>query len=230
MKAHVYFSVRKCDVSDPAVLPFTANARRFRLGAGTSPWEISLEFHNILGLVPLRPFCHVEFHVIAFVQRLETTGLDSGMVHENIIPGIAPDKSVAFFIVKPLNYALFFHFSSSLLITSNPARSAETLILSVFVPFETHGGSKPNGGDVSTSRLYGPFSFQAYTLIEVAHEYTRNFFKKQSLQKFSGDSRGSRPSAKKNRFPPGVSISFLPALRFRNRMTALFSRPIWIYR
>ena len=32
------------------------------------------------------------------------------MVHENIIPGIAPDESVALFIVKPLNYALFFIF------------------------------------------------------------------------------------------------------------------------
>jgi hypothetical protein len=36
------------------------------------------------------------------------------MVHENIIPGIAPDKTVAFFVIKPFNYALFFHFSSSL--------------------------------------------------------------------------------------------------------------------
>jgi len=70
---------------------------------------LGLEFHNVLSLIALGPFGDVEFNVIAFIQRFETTGLNSGMVHENIIPGIAPDESVAFFIVKPFNHALFFH-------------------------------------------------------------------------------------------------------------------------
>jgi hypothetical protein len=32
------------------------------------------------------------------------------MVHEDVISGLAADKSVTFFVVKPLNCALFFHF------------------------------------------------------------------------------------------------------------------------
>jgi hypothetical protein len=36
-------------------------------------------------------------------------------VYENIIPGIAPDETVAFLVVKPLHHALFFHCSSSFL-------------------------------------------------------------------------------------------------------------------
>jgi hypothetical protein len=77
------------------------------------PWELSLEFYNVLSLITFRSFGNVEFYVVTFVQRLETTGLNCGMVHENIIPRVAPDKAVTLFIVKPLNYALFFHFPSS---------------------------------------------------------------------------------------------------------------------
>lgn len=82
--------------------------------AGTSVEKLRLEFHDVLSLISLRPFGHIELYVVAFVQRFKASGLNSGMVHENIIPGIAPDESVALFIVKPLNYALFFHFSSYL--------------------------------------------------------------------------------------------------------------------
>jgi hypothetical protein len=115
-------------------------AGRTRPEAGVPLQELALQLHNILSLKSFGPFGDVEFHMVAFIQRLESTGLDSGMVHENIIPGIAPDKSVAFFIVKPLNYALFFHFSSSLFVfTANPVRRAG-IYLSLF-PFH----SKPQG-------------------------------------------------------------------------------------
>ena len=78
------------------------------------PLDKCLEFHNILSLVSLWPFGNVEFNLVAFIQGFETTGLNSGMVHENIIPRIAPDKTVAFFIIKPLHNTLFFaHFPSS---------------------------------------------------------------------------------------------------------------------
>jgi hypothetical protein len=77
------------------------------------PWSLSLEFNYILSLVSFWPFGNVEFYVVTFIQRFETTGLNSGMVHENIIPRVAPDEAVTLFIVKPLNYALFFHFPSS---------------------------------------------------------------------------------------------------------------------
>jgi hypothetical protein len=91
---------------------------------GTSLGNLSLKLYNILSLISFRTFGNVEFNVIAFIQRFEAAGLNCGMVHENIIPRIAPDKSVAFFIVKPLNYALFFHFSSFFIFASNPARRA----------------------------------------------------------------------------------------------------------
>jgi len=111
------------------------------------PLGKDLEFHYVLRLIAFRPFGNIEFHVIAFIQRLETTGLYSGMVHENIIPGIATDKSVAFFIVKPLYNALFFaHFSSSKITFYFHPRvpRGNALKMSVIVPFDTQGDSKPN--------------------------------------------------------------------------------------
>lgn len=102
------------------------------------PWELR-QFHDILSLIPLRPFGNIEFYVITFIQRLKAAGLNSGMVHENIIPGIAPDESVAFFIVKPFNYALFFHFSSYLLPKETCAARRGTFKMSVFVPFTSQG-------------------------------------------------------------------------------------------
>ena len=68
--------------------------RRFRYAAGTSLGNLGLKFYNVLSLISFRPFCNVEFYMIAFVQRFETSGLNCGMVYENIIPGIAPNKSL----------------------------------------------------------------------------------------------------------------------------------------
>jgi hypothetical protein len=45
--------------------------------------------------------------------------LNGGMMYENIVSGIAPDKTIAFFVIEPFYYALLFHFAS-LLITQNP--------------------------------------------------------------------------------------------------------------
>jgi hypothetical protein len=82
------------------------------------------------------------------------------MVHENIIPGIAPDESVAFFIIKPFNHALFFHFSS-LFFTSNPALRAGIQFkskLSVFVP------SKPKGGRNQTGETSPPQTLKTFQM------------------------------------------------------------------
>ena len=50
------------------------------------PWILGLQFYNVLSLVAFRPFGDVEFYVITFIQGFEATCLNSGMVHENIIP------------------------------------------------------------------------------------------------------------------------------------------------
>jgi hypothetical protein len=73
------------------------------------------------------------------------------MVYENIIPGIAPDKSVALFIVKPFYYALFFHFSSSrhFKIPRGTQGCNYWYCLSLFHSFPW-GSMKPNGGSRST--------------------------------------------------------------------------------
>jgi hypothetical protein len=111
---------------------------------GTSLGKLGLEFHNILSLIPFRPFGNVEFYVITFVQRFETTGLNSGMVHENIIPGIAPDESVALFIVKPFNHALFFHFSS-LFFTSKTCAARRDTIETLNCLFSFHSNPRGDG-------------------------------------------------------------------------------------
>jgi hypothetical protein len=133
-----------------ALLQLGADDWRFQLRS-RNLWELGLEFHNVLGLVPLRPLGNVEFYVIAFVQGFETAGLNCGMVHENIIPGIAPDKSIAFFIVKPFYDALFFHFSSSLhfKILRGTQECNYWYCLFLFHSFPW-GIMKPNGGSRST--------------------------------------------------------------------------------
>ena len=109
--------------------------------------NLGLQFHNVLSLIPLRPFGNIEFYVIAFIQRFETTGLNSGMVHENIIPGIAPDETVTLFIIKPFNHALFFHFPSLFITSKTCARAGIQFVtpMSVFVPFTPRGDETKRG-------------------------------------------------------------------------------------
>ena len=70
----------------------TAKRRTAAKKNGGSGWEPEpplgkrLKFHNILGLVSFRTLGDVELDLVALVQGLETAGLNSGMVHENIIP------------------------------------------------------------------------------------------------------------------------------------------------
>jgi hypothetical protein len=82
-------------------------------------------------------------------------------VHENIIPGIAPDESVAFFIVKPFNHALFFHFSSLFFTSKTCAARRDTDYSNCLFSFH----SKPRGdetkrADFSAFRLSRPFTLR----------------------------------------------------------------------
>ena len=63
---------------------------------------------NVLSLPPLRSFCDLKLHLLAFLQALETACLDSREVHENVFATLAADKTVAFGVVKPL-YCTLFH-------------------------------------------------------------------------------------------------------------------------
>jgi hypothetical protein len=67
--------------------------------------------YDILRLKALRASGHLELELIAFIERfVSLAGLDSRMMHENILPGRAGYKAVAFIAVKPLYCSLFFHY------------------------------------------------------------------------------------------------------------------------
>jgi len=74
--------------------------------------KLILQLCDFLRLIALGTLRHVEFNVIAFVKRFEPAPLNGGMMYENIVSGIAPDKTITFFVIEPLYYALFFHFTS----------------------------------------------------------------------------------------------------------------------
>jgi hypothetical protein len=83
-----------------------------RRGTLQSPNGLPLELYHLLSLQAFRAFCNGEFYGIALAQGLETSCLYCGVVDKNIISGSAFDKTVPFFVVKPLDRTLFFHFSS----------------------------------------------------------------------------------------------------------------------
>jgi len=78
----------------------------------TSSRERNLKLHHVLSLESFGTLGNLKLDLVAFVQRLKSTGLNSGMVYENIIPGSALDKTIALLVVKPFYCSLFFHFSS----------------------------------------------------------------------------------------------------------------------
>ena len=64
---------------------------------------------NVLGLPAFWPLRHVELHSLPFLQATKAACLNSGEMHEDILSGLAADKTVAFSVVKPL-YRSLFHF------------------------------------------------------------------------------------------------------------------------
>ena len=88
---------------------------RFHAGALSCGNKLILKLYNFLRLITLDALRHDEFNVIAFVEGFKSASLNCGMMHENIVSGIAPDKTITFFVIEPLYYALFFHFTSLLI-------------------------------------------------------------------------------------------------------------------
>jgi hypothetical protein len=86
--------------------------RRFRM-SGTSVVKIkTLKLRYILGLKTLGTGYNFKLNIISFVERLEAFTLNGAVMYKNVITGIAADETITFFVVKPLDGALFFHLSS----------------------------------------------------------------------------------------------------------------------
>src|ERR1700730_6950430 len=62
---------------------------------------------NVLGLPALLAFGHVELHLLPFLQAAEAASLNSGEMHENILPILTTDEAITFGVVKPLYCSLF---------------------------------------------------------------------------------------------------------------------------
>ena len=68
-----------------------------------------LERLDIFSLQALRTLGDVELHRLALLQALETAGLNSREMHENVLAGLPANKAVTFGVVKPLYCSLFCH-------------------------------------------------------------------------------------------------------------------------
>src|SRR5581483_9852956 len=83
-----------------------ANGFSIRLCLLTSTSE-KLDRPYVLGLPALWAFGHVELHCLTFLQAPESTGLNGGKMHENVLPCLAADKAIPLGVVEPLNCSLF---------------------------------------------------------------------------------------------------------------------------
>jgi len=70
----------------------------------------TLQLHNVRCLKTFGAFCNGELHAISFIERFETFCQYCRMMYKDIFTGIAADKPITLFVVKPLHCALFFHF------------------------------------------------------------------------------------------------------------------------
>src|SRR5260370_1412658 len=62
---------------------------------------------NVLSLPTLWAFGHVELHGLPFLPAAKTSGLNRGEVHEDILPILTADETIAFGVVKPFYCSLF---------------------------------------------------------------------------------------------------------------------------
>ena len=62
---------------------------------------------NVLGLPALWPLGHVELHGLPFLQAAKAASLNSGEMHEDILPILTANEALALGVVKPLYCSLF---------------------------------------------------------------------------------------------------------------------------
>jgi len=66
-----------------------------------------LDSLNVLGLPALWAFGHVELHGLPFLQAAKASSLNRGEMHEDILPILTADETIAFGVVKPFYCSLF---------------------------------------------------------------------------------------------------------------------------
>ena len=74
-----------------------------------------LEGSDVRGLEALGATGHVEFHCLAFIQRLVSLRLNRGEMDENVLARLPLDESKTLAGVKPLYCSLFFQLCFSFL-------------------------------------------------------------------------------------------------------------------
>src|SRR5215813_4803376 len=68
---------------------------------------LNLEGANFFCLKTLLTLGHLELHALTFGQAAETVGLNGAVMNENVLTGLALDKTKTLGIVKPLHCSLF---------------------------------------------------------------------------------------------------------------------------
>src|SRR5216684_2203373 len=70
-----------------------------------------LDSLNVLSLPALRALGHVELHGLPLLEAAESASLNSGEMHEYILPILTADEAIAFGVVNPLHCSLFHGYS-----------------------------------------------------------------------------------------------------------------------
>lgn len=101
---------RSTDFAEEACL--ILGGQRLQITGAFDEGSVGLQLCYILSLESFGAFSHFEFNTVAFVERFEATALNGAVMHKDIISGITADKTIAFFVIKPLHGSLFFHLFS----------------------------------------------------------------------------------------------------------------------
>jgi hypothetical protein len=72
-----------------------------------------LQLYYVLSLEPFGALRNSKFDGVSLVEGLEAGSLDSGVMDKDIVSRGSADKSISFFVVKPLYCTLFSHISFS---------------------------------------------------------------------------------------------------------------------
>lgn len=65
-----------------------------------------VHLRDLIGLGPFLSLHDLKLNCVAFLERLEPIALDRRIMHKNVSPAVLSDKSVAFAIIEPFNFAL----------------------------------------------------------------------------------------------------------------------------
>ena len=105
---HADYLLHRIILSDNMILYNTLLSHKKGALSRAFPCEnLNLCGADVLRLPALRPLCHIECHLLPFLQAAETTGLNGREMHEYIFAVLPADEPIALGIVKPLHCSLF---------------------------------------------------------------------------------------------------------------------------